>query len=169
MSLLPKEFKKLISDNDWVGRPSKARALWCYLRNRFLDKPHLVDTRLEPGISYDVDTRLIHGMFELLVDFVEDECANMYNICFLNGDCPGRSAINGISYLLARDEYSDADQIARHREVVDLYDWWKSRDSRIDPYCIHDPKEVWRLIEAHHTEDTEMLIRLVKIRDSLWT
>lgn len=52
-----------------------------YLMNRFVTKTHYLRTGLEPGKWYDLDTRLLHGMFEELVDFVEVEKAWM-NVAF---------------------------------------------------------------------------------------
>lgn len=46
-----------------------------YIYNRFIDKKHYLKTGLRPGKWYDLDTRLLHGMFMELVDFVEIEKA----------------------------------------------------------------------------------------------
>lgn len=48
-----------------------------YLYNRFIGKTHYLRTGLKPGAWYDMDTRLLHGMFEELVDFIEVEKAWM--------------------------------------------------------------------------------------------
>lgn len=39
-------------------------------------KYHLVDTKLGPGY-HEIDKRMLHANFELLVDYVEIECANI--------------------------------------------------------------------------------------------
>jgi len=46
-----------------------------YIYNRFIDKKHYLKTGLKPGQWHDMDTRLLHGMFTELVDFVEIEKA----------------------------------------------------------------------------------------------
>ena len=51
-----------------------------YVRSRFFDKYHLVNTGLKPGGYYEVDTRLIHSAFNLLVDYIEVECAHMNSL-----------------------------------------------------------------------------------------
>lgn len=53
-----------------------------YIKNRYFDKLHYLQTQLKPGQYYDVDTRLLHGMFETLVDFIEVEKAHMYWITY---------------------------------------------------------------------------------------
>ena len=78
------------------------------------------------------------------------------------------------------------------QEIKTLYDWWKyERPKRIDPYEIkagansdkvnkeehlipsHTPESVIKLRreleKKYFNEDTEMLIRLIRIRDGLWT
>lgn len=52
---------------------------WGY--NRFVSKPHFMDTKLKRGQYHEVDTRILHGLFETLVDFVEIEKAWM-NVVF---------------------------------------------------------------------------------------
>jgi hypothetical protein len=46
-----------------------------YLYNRFIDRTHYLMTGLKPGRWYDLDRRLLHGVFTELVDFVEIEKA----------------------------------------------------------------------------------------------
>lgn len=45
------------------------------LYNRFVAQPHVLHTRLKKGQYYEVDTRMLHGLFETLVDFIEVEKA----------------------------------------------------------------------------------------------
>lgn len=52
-----------------------------YLYNRFIDKKHYLKTGLKPGQWYEMDTRLLHGLFTELVDFVEIENAWHHVIC----------------------------------------------------------------------------------------
>jgi len=46
-----------------------------YLYNRFIDKKHYLKTGLKAGQWHEIDTRLLHGMFTELVDFIEIEKA----------------------------------------------------------------------------------------------
>ena len=52
-----------------------------YLYNRFVDKKHYLKTGLKPGQWHEMDTRLLHGMFTELVDFIEIEKAWHHVIC----------------------------------------------------------------------------------------
>ena len=61
-------FKWLIDGNHWI-------------RYRTTDKYNVIQiSSLEPGY-YDSDRRLIHGMFDLLVEFVEQELAHFTFAC----------------------------------------------------------------------------------------
>lgn len=58
--------------------------LWdlrCALNARFFDKYHYMSTGLDPWKYHEVDERMLHGMFQTLVDFIEIEKAWM-NVIF---------------------------------------------------------------------------------------
>lgn len=55
----------------------RLNSIRCYLRNRFITKTHYLRTGLEPGQWHEFETRLLHGMFEEFVDFIEIEKAWM--------------------------------------------------------------------------------------------
>jgi hypothetical protein len=93
-------------------------------------------------------------------------------------------------------ERSDS-QAASAREIKAIYDWAKTRDSRPDPmdisgwsaYCDKHRGAPWKqektpeqaaesdaalaklreIEQQHEQEDEEMLVRIVKIRRSLWS
>ena len=48
-----------------------------YVRNRYIDKLHYLHTGLKPGEYYDLDHRILHGLFNELVLFVESEQAHL--------------------------------------------------------------------------------------------
>lgn len=127
-----------------------------YVRNRFVDKVHYLPTRLAPGRWFDVDTRLLHGMFETLVDFVECEKAHMFawtsednnkhllpfvyrfrHLRFLRWSSI-RSRELGMKYLeweVNLEDDSCPGQAAQAKEVIALYTWWKDvRPGRADPH-----------------------------------
>lgn len=203
--------------------------------NRYVSKTHALTSRLPRGQWHEFDTRILHCLFDELVDFVEVEKAWKNIICdrearkkyhagfFASGwfrsrtwRCPEA----GLDYLeweskLVMDESwglsaddpnygTPADQALVAIETVKLYNWWKfERPGRPDPweasgkkayYEEHDTgKSVWEMLDqeseseeerelilammdsmnnleqAYDNEDTEMLIRLIKIRSSLWT
>ena len=128
-----------------------------YVKNRFFDKMHYLPTRLEKGKYYDLDTRLMHGLFESLVDFVEMEKAHMQLISHADDRraifryhwwglrwSSFRSRELGMKHLDwemtldspdMEDDHVCETQAQTAREVVALYTWWKDiRPVRPDPY-----------------------------------
>lgn len=125
-----------------------------YIYNRFITKTHCLKTGLEPGHYYEMDHRIMHGLFNELVEFVEGEQAWMNYICskdkkfkFKKGKC----AEAGIDYLiwamsLKKDEdsgYKKGDkeygqptqQAESAKKIFELYNWWKNiRPNRPDPH-----------------------------------
>ncbi|MES2764367.1 MAG: hypothetical protein V4642_00750 [Bacteroidota bacterium] len=84
---------------------------------------------------------MLHACFQLLVDFIEQEDVKIPTDWNHN------------------EEFAQA-----KREIDELYAWWKQRikadaEGKID--------EIWN--KEHFEKDTEMLIRLIKIRKYLWT
>src|SRR3990167_4553394 len=53
----------------------------CYLKNRFVTKTHVLPTGLPKGRWYDCDTKLLHGVMGMVVQYVEGELAHMHRIC----------------------------------------------------------------------------------------
>lgn len=83
-------------------------------------------------------------------------------------------------------------QAEESEEILDLYYWWKERNNRLDPhdasgwteYCKKNPRSLRvgvsnegrqaldrcaDIEKQYDDNDTEMLIRLIKIRKRLWT
>jgi len=184
-----------------------------YCRNRFYRKTHVLPTGFKPGEYHDLDERILHGIMNALVDYVEVELAYKSRWCgteesktakWRNGRCPEL----GLAHLAwemtlddpSLDESNRCDsQAATAREIKAIYDWWKARPNRPDPYDISGWSELCdekrngglrifekgspeyerrktksfkmlRKIEAQYEkEDEEMLIRVIKHRRSLWT
>jgi hypothetical protein len=205
-----------------------------YLIKRFVMKTHYLNTKLTPGVYHEIDTRILYGLFETLVDFIEvekarievifdQESARKYGFTGLTkfldwiGIKQWRSAEAGIKYLewemsltddvclFEEKEYAPpTPQSLSAKEQYELYNWWKNvRPLRPDPYdasgwtelcekrrgtnkeplssfwCdqtdedraeTHKALNLCNQIEQQYfNEDTEMLIRLIKIRANLWT
>src|SRR5664279_3554349 len=49
----------------------------CYIKTRWVLKSHALTSNLKRGEWYDFDTRMLHGVFDELVNFVEIEQAWM--------------------------------------------------------------------------------------------
>lgn len=167
-----------------------------YIDNRFIDKTHTIATNLEKGEYHGHDVRMLHGMFELLVDFVETR----------HHTNKGRSAEAGLDHLNWEMTLTDSSPIqAEHaKEKYELYLWWTTiRPARPDPQeasglddwynstnleggflsrigklKVDDPDAyaeyrtlcdtATKIEQQYEQEDCDMLIRLVKIRTSMW-
>jgi hypothetical protein len=136
-----------------------------YIHNRFIRKTHVLPTGFKAGEYYDLSERILHGLMQSLVDFVEIELAYKSKWCateesktakWRKGRCPEL----GLAYLAwemtlddpSLDEYNRSDsQAANAREIKAIYDWWTvTRPTRPDPmdasgwsaYCKKYP-ELW--------------------------
>jgi hypothetical protein len=208
---------------NFITKPFNDLRYW--IRYRVFDKYHIINTGLEPGY-HDCDERMLHGMFNMLVDFVEIEKAWMcvvfstenrkkYNYPWFslgwlrvkNFRCR-EAGLDHLDweYSLGNPNLNQYDrcesQSANAAEILYLYKWWtEERPNRPDymdvsgwsAWCDHRDRKGYKLFtdkdytpeekieerrildlsrkieEQHAQEDTDMLIRLVKIRRSLWT
>lgn len=166
-----------------------------YIRNRYIDKTHYLKTGLKAGEYYDLDYRILHGLFYELVDFVEIEQAHLMkyyedkNYVFKNGRCvqAGLDYLEWASNLTLDENYGispedkdygkPTEQSKTATKILKLYHWWKNRPNRINPHNVFtkekDGKEYYKKIhdaeEAYEKQDTKMLIKLIKMRRNLWT
>ena len=212
--------------NIWTTVTKPFNDLRYWIRCRFFDKYHMLNTGLKPGYA-DCDTRMLHGMFNLLVDYIEVEKAWMHVVFDKDERAKRkhpwwshgltrfkafRDVAAGLAYLNWEmslddpklDEYERSDtQAASAREQLAIYNWWKQiRPNRPDPYDAsgwtdycektrngsgnHFPWDDERTPEeeiesrialdklqaiekSYDDEDEEYLIRLIRIRKSLWT
>lgn len=166
-----------------------------YIRNRYIDKIHYLRTGLKPGTYYDLDYRILNGLFNELVIYVESELAHTMKAYkdrdykFVKGRCKqaGLDHLDWAMNLKMNEDYGinpneedygkPTHQAIVAKKIHELYTWWKDRDKRIDPYTVYtkekDGKYYYRKIgemeDNYDEEDTSMLVELVKIRGSLWT
>lgn len=207
-----------------------------YIHNRWVFKYHALTSNLKRGGWYEFDTRLLHAIFDELVNFVEIEQAWMlvvfsdeerekyktpwYRTLFHIGvwRCPeaGLAYLDWAAGLKNDEDWLDKNnpsfgqptsQALAAQEILDLYKWWKEeRPKRLDPseasgwngYCDEKRKmteddgadifwdnfitneedkehsrnildNLHKMEKEQEEEDTAMLIRLIKIRQSLWT
>jgi hypothetical protein len=164
-----------------------------YIRNRFIDKTHYLKTGLKAGEYYDLDYRIINGLFYELVDLVEIEYAafrrDNKKYKFVRGRCveAGLDYLKWSASLTYDSDYGVTEQdkefgkptsqAVTAQKTLELYNWWKNRPNRLDPYDLYtkekDGKYYWKQIDKlekkYEKEDTDMLISLIKIRGGLWT
>lgn len=119
-----------------------------YIHNRWIDKTHYLKTGLRPGGYHEFDERILHGLFNELVDYVEIELAHLSRwdttkkYKFKNGRC--LEAV--YDYFKWANNLKEKNEKGRKvltpqahdaRKVQKLYEWWKhKRPNRPDPYDI---------------------------------
>lgn len=175
-----------------------------YINNRFITKTHTLTSKsLKKGKWHEFEDRILHCMFDELVNFVEIETA-WSNIVwdkekYAQFKAPWyssglfrfriwRSAEAGLDHLdWASKLVDDIDNTPTRQAIVaqetkELYLWWtQERPNRVDPWSEFDyedlsseqQRELFKMIDdleqAYAREDETNLIRLIKIRQSLWT
>lgn len=168
---------------------------WFFYRLHPGHRYHMINTHL--GYDYhEIDDRMLHGMFSLLVEYVEVELAHMWS---MHSEVHSKRAA-GLAYLDSQisDILMEEGDAWTYREIRELYLWWvDERPDRMDPFeliaddftktiAVHgtlfsdkdspEHKELDRasqqadeLETSYHMQDQEQLIRLIRIRRSLWT
>lgn len=123
-----------------------------YINNRFIDKTHYLKTGLKPGHYYEFDYRIINGLFNELVDFVEIELAHTSKwntekkYVFKHGRCEkaGLDYLDWAGNLRYDEDYLTDKKDPQYGELTpqaisalkirELYTWWKYiRPNRPDP------------------------------------
>ena len=145
-----------------------------YYRNRFHRQTHVLRTGFKPGKYHDLSERLLYGVMESLVDFIEVEKAWLYIIWHPEDNLKlvkGRNAAAGLKYIdweitldsddLPDDQRSDL-QAAAAREMKTIYHWWKEvRPHRPDPmdtsgwleYCDEIRDTGWELLDERRPKE----------------
>ena len=135
---------------DVVAFPSDVfNTFQTWFRYSFIKHTPIIDSGLQRGEFCSAEELILHGMFAVLVDFVECEKANMYIWCHKEEPKPWwmrhsltrwaklRRPDLGIKYLewevsLGEDSPYQAEKA---QDVLDLYYWWKNiRPTRPDPF-----------------------------------
>lgn len=200
----------------WMFIPDVYDNVRLKLENRFITQAYMLDTKLNKYEWQEYETRVMNGLMESMVDFVENEQAHMTNMGKCKADkvkLPSREV--GLEHLdwaaSLTDEWGENEgqpsfQAIHAKELKEIYLWWKDiRPNRKDPMeesglhdyydrqrdagrcmfdfdpnsepepesetAIHDTvSELYHELEQkQEDEDTEMLIRLIKIRKGMWT
>lgn len=117
---------------------------------------HVVKTNLRPGY-YDVDYRMFHCCFALLVFFVEKECGGVHTFFSWENMTAGDQGFS-------QRELNSVKK--KDKDVRDLYFWYTlDRPNRQDA----DINSLYETQRAYDKEDQEMLLKLISIREGLWT
>jgi hypothetical protein len=154
-----------------------------YIHNRWRDKTHYLKTGLRPGGYHEFDERILHGLFNELVDYVEIELAHLsrWDITkkykFKNGRC--LEAVddyfkwaNNLKQKNDKGQKVLTPQAHDARKVQKLYEWWKNkRPNRPDPYVISGWNKSFKnddniFGKQRSTEHTKSIKKLSKIEQS---
>jgi hypothetical protein len=209
---------------DFVCWPfNKINDIRYYIYNRCISKTHSLTSLLKKGQYHELDTRILHCLFDELIYFVEGELAWLHLI--VNEDknkefkrlkykwfdifkgyknpAAGIDRLKWEQTLKFDDDWMDKNnpeygqrtpQALGADEILELYKWWKEeRPKRPDPhdasgwseYCDRkknifainkDDSKAKEILETlskmeqdFEDEDTNMMIRLIKVRHRLWT
>lgn len=137
---------------DFVFWPKTvSRNIEAYVNNRYLRKTHVLTSSLPRGKWYELDTRILHCVFDEFVRYVEVDCAYQAlwsdemqksvtttdKVKMMFGRW--RSAHHGLFYLswaanLKGEDGVFTSQADVAQRTIKLYHWWKGRDTRPDPY-----------------------------------
>ena len=197
-----------------------------YLINRFVTKTHALTSSLKRGAWHEYDTRVLHCLFDELVNYVEVEEAwsnvawdsaararykpPIYGIGRLRTRTwrcaeAGLDKLNWAAGLTEEDDEGNSTGVPTRqaqgaKEIIELYKWWTTvYPQRADPHDVsgwtaicekrredglgigasktpEEADEIKRALELtskieqeYDDEDTEMLIRLIKVRRNMWT
>lgn len=171
------------------------------LRNRFVQKHYVLNTGLPKWEYHDNPERILLGLLETVVEFIEIEKAHMNDVFGDEGELKIKDRREaGLRYLdweISLGEESPF-QAEAAKELKEIYLWYKDiRPNRPDPmdesgwskYCEDRPIMDWsssktdeeramvkrmldktnNLEEVYDKEDEQMLIRIIKVRQSMWT
>lgn len=131
---------------------AKLDNLWYWVRAHTYNRYHIVDTSRQAQYTgyewgwQDVDQLMLYSLFELFMRHVERE-RGLENLQF--------------------QALADPSPMREHvlREAQELYHWW----TELRPQRVQRPVASYEDVQDMEFEDTQMMIRLIKIRGSLWT
>jgi hypothetical protein len=175
--------------------PSLYNGLRSKIQNRFIDRVSVLQTGLDPWTYNEIETRMIHGLFNTFKIYIEVELAHYSQVFYSEETEKERKDWTPIQHAMSHLEweidYTEGNQSVSAKEKMELYKWWTEiRPNRIDPWvlvveeeCDNSPvipslsklsyEEKYgdynRELVRQEEEDTEMLVRLIKLRSSLWT
>jgi hypothetical protein len=106
-----------------------------------MKNPDTLKIQTLSGDWCDKDIVMLHACFQLLTDCIEEEK-------LLTGNT---------------DWNNDLEHTNAKKEIEELYNWWTERKKLEQKEGIND------LDRSQYQKDNEMLIRLINIRQYLWT
>lgn len=166
-----------IYEYSWLWRIVRwyKNSIWHPILYRTTHRYHILDLR-DGGNGYDIgwndsDRQILQANFLILKNFVEKE--KNFELIDWDSDERSASAAKEIEILY---RWWTFDRIVEHKKLSD--DWKNCKTSYRfandgDVYkMIHtgdDTKKLYLREQELYEKDTEMLLRLIKIRQHLWT
>lgn len=151
----------------YIKRPIKSIIYWVRSHIQPSKRYHMLDIRDKiSGYSYgwiDADTQMLNACFNILKNFIEKECPSL---------------VSWVEDHKDLDSETSETDIESKREVVNLYKWWvwdrASDYSEIEDLVEKDPseendKKIRALMAKIEQDETDMLPRLIAVREFLWT
>lgn len=166
-----------------------------YVRNRFVHKTHYLKTNLDVGRYHEFEDRILHGMFNEFVNFIQMEKGYVPRKHLFDRGGSGERAMEYLNWEI--NECENPKQAEQARWELDAYNWWVyKRPYRPDPY---EESGLTRYYEAngffsqesanselsqelgrmgrkcdeiqrfYHEEDTKWMIELIERRSNIWT
>ena len=151
----------------------------CWFKDHFIAPWNRLHIKTLSCRYHDKDEILLHAAFQLLVNYVENECDNEWFSLDKPFDIEEELKTT-YSKEWCDDEMRQKvtlqleEQNRIQKEIKDLYIWWTINR----PFIIEQERKRLELIdyegilesdEKQEKEDDEMLLRLIKVRKSLWT
>jgi hypothetical protein len=174
----------------WIGEKLNDARLWVFYRIHPKHRYNRINLRLPPRY-YENDTRLLHGMFSVLCDHVEEDGRKNIEERIIELE---KELVDGALHYPAEMLKQHIDLM---REKIALHDWWTvdrpaheklSRELSdklhyVKPYiAVSDPENegqvltkrklrerLTRMDDDLEAKEQEMCHRLVDIRRCLWT
>lgn len=164
------------------------RDLWrtfdAYWQNRFVSKTHCLKTDLEPGHFYELDTRILHGLFNELKEFVEVDLGTYYaalgegEFTISRGRCPeaGLAHLEWAMSLKMDEDYGVTKKSKKYgkptpqaeiaKETMELYLWWLARQKRLSASEVSGWDKACKVLDGKIPDgsDKESLKALKKMR-----
>lgn len=161
----------------------RIKGIWDWFRDRIFCRHHVL--KLSCGYGWrDTDTKLLYAAFDLLTAFVEKE--KPFAHVDWDAEEGTKAAADEFMFLYnwwrnvrptRKDPLDEMDIPERAPGVIEVDDkghkFYRQGEMTGDPEKIKAYEEALirsaNIEEEWYNEDTEMLIRLIKIREYLWT
>lgn len=161
------------------------RNVYAKLHNIFISKTQYIKTKLPRGQWHESEERILHGLCELLVDFIENEKAHMYDMgrvwdedkTFVEIKDRREAGLQHLEWEIGlvheKEELLEAnydligkptDQAENAKDLKEIYLWWKDiRPNRPNPMDVSGWSEYCAskkdIFDTEEDEDKQKQVR----------